>query len=511
MILGTTTALALSMARAATIETLLMPGKVSQPHAKYEETCALCHDRGDRSRQTALCLDCHKETASDITKKTGLHGRMKNIATAQCKACHREHLGRAADIVKFDRTVFDHAGTDFDLEGAHRGLACVSCHQKGKKLRDASSTCGACHKDVDLHRGKLGEKCGACHSSSSWSGARFNHDKTDFALLGTHRDVRCNACHFGEKYDGTPTRCVACHMPDDVHRGSRGDNCAECHTQTNWKTNKFDHGKETGFSLLGRHNALECGSCHKTGKFDDEIPNKCIGCHRADDSHAGRFGEDCTSCHGNDRWSGLEYDHLNKAKWELLGAHADVDCHACHTANVAKQKLRTDCNSCHAANDPHGGALKDSCDTCHSNDAWRRDIRFDHDLTDFPLLGMHVLVSCAQCHSSKAFKGAPTACIGCHKQNDVHQGGLGRDCAACHSSNGWANWEFDHQKQTGFALTGAHGQAKCVDCHRQPAAVVKLAKDCAACHRSDDVHLGQFGMQCQRCHSTISFKGARIQ
>jgi hypothetical protein len=25
------------------------------------------------------------------------------------------------------------------------------------------------------------------------------------------------------------------------------------------------------------------------------------------------------------------------------------------------------------------------------------------------------------------------------------------------------------------------------------------------------VHLGQYGRQCQRCHTTISFKGARLQ
>ncbi|MBK6598515.1 MAG: hypothetical protein IPG25_11780 [Proteobacteria bacterium] len=83
----------LSTAHAATVETLLMPGKVSQPHAKYEEDCSLCHDRTDRSRQTSLCLDCHKETASDIVKQVGLHGRMKNIGATQCKACHSEHPG----------------------------------------------------------------------------------------------------------------------------------------------------------------------------------------------------------------------------------------------------------------------------------------------------------------------------------------------------------------------------------------------------------------------------------
>jgi hypothetical protein len=27
----------------------------------------------------------------------------------------------------------------------------------------------------------------------------------------------------------------------------------------------------------------------------------------------------------------------------------------------------------------------------------------------------------------------------------------------------------------------------------------------------DDVHLGQFGRQCQRCHGIATFKGARLQ
>jgi hypothetical protein len=122
-----------------------------------------------------------------------------------------------------------------------------------------------------------------------------------------------------------------------------------------------------------------------------------------------------------------------------------------------------------------------------------------------------VIVSCAQCHATTAFKDAADECLGCHADRDVHKGGLGKDCASCHSPNGWGVWEFDHAKQTGFALLGAHGKLKCANCHRQPAGEVKLPKDCASCHRKDDVHLGQYGTQCQRCHSTVTFKGARIQ
>jgi hypothetical protein len=93
----------------------------------------------------------------------------------------------------------------------------------------------------------------------------------------------------------------------------------------------------------------------------------------------------------------------------------------------------------------------------------------------------------------------------------VHHGALGTQCATCHSPNGWRVWDFDHNQQTKFALTGRHAQLDCSVCHRRPAGAVRLPTDCASCHRDNDVHLGQFGVQCQRCHSTITFKGARIQ
>ena len=496
-------------ANAASLESLLAPGKLSDAHAKFESACTECHDRGDRQKQTPLCLGCHKDIAADVVRHGGFHGRLPNVAVAQCKACHGEHRGRDADIIHIDATSFNHQNTDFALEGAHVALTCAACHRTGEKFSKASSLCIGCHRKDDAHKGQLGEKCAGCHGVAAWGDGRFDHNKTSFALRDAHHDVRCNACHLGGKYQGTPARCVSCHAPDDVHQGSRGEKCAECHTTVSWKNAKFDHGKETGFALLGRHNTIDCGACHKQADFKDKLPKDCAGCHRADDTHAMRFGTDCASCHDNDSWHQAEYNHLAKTKFELLGVHARLDCHTCHTGVAKTQKLGKDCGSCHRADDVHGAALKDDCETCHGNEAWKTDIKFDHDLTSYPLLGLHAIVGCAQCHASKAFKGAATSCVGCHTQNDVHKGRLGNDCGACHSPNGWKLWIFDHAK-TGFALTGAHGKLKCAECHRKPAGEFKLAEDCASCHRKDDVHLGQYGAQCQRCHSTLSFHGARI-
>jgi hypothetical protein len=499
-------------ASAASVESLLMPGPVAAKHAKYEQQCTNCHDRANRARQSELCMACHKEIAADVQQRTGYHGRMPNAGAAgQCQACHSEHLGRNADIVRLDTAQFDHARTDFRIEGAHRALACASCHQSGEAFRKASATCLGCHKSDDYHDGQLGTACADCHSQNSWAGGRYDHDKTRFSLNGAHETLACGACHLGGRYQEAPRSCVGCHATDDVHRGERGEDCGSCHTTRDWRTAKFDHEKETGFALLGQHARLTCQGCHRSGRFDDDLPKDCAGCHRADDSHAGRFGEQCSDCHGNDAWKPVQYDHAARAKFALLGAHARIDCHACHTGTVAEQKIGSDCSSCHQALDPHGGKLSGGCDSCHSQERWRDDILFDHDLTEYPLLGLHTVVSCAQCHRTLDFSSAPTGCNDCHQSQDVHKGGLGAKCDSCHSPNGWSIWDFDHAKQTGFALAGAHRNVNCAGCHRDSPGSVKMSGDCVSCHRQDDRHLGQFGLQCQRCHTTWTFKGARIQ
>ena len=491
-------------------ETLLMPGKLSVAHQKYEEDCKHCHDRSDSQRQTRLCLDCHKDITADITGKHGFHGRLQGIETSQCHACHSEHLGRAGDIIKLSREQFDHDGTDFPLHGAHATVACTSCHVSGKPYRSAKTQCVDCHKKDEPHEGKLGRECDSCHDATAWSHSTYDHDKTAFPLRDKHVGVPCAACHFGNHYKDTPRECVSCHAPDDIHRGGRGSKCADCHATTGWKTAKFDHKKETGFGLEGAHATIDCQDCHRSGNLKDKLPRECVGCHQGQDSHAGRLGNDCGKCHGNEKWKPSNFDHDRDTHWQLTGRHIKVDCHSCHTASVTTQKLPTDCANCHRASDVHVGELGTRCDQCHTTEGWRAGVSFDHDLTKYPLLGLHVAVSCEQCHTTRKYRDAGLECIDCHKKDDVHKGSLGVACAKCHSPNGWRLWEFDHGKETGFALTGAHGKLVCAGCHKQPADEVKLNPTCLSCHEQDDVHLGQYGRQCQRCHSTITFKGASL-
>ena len=499
------------LAEAVNPETLLMPGKLTVAHMKYEEQCSLCHDRSDRNRQTALCLDCHKDVANDLRQQRGFHGQLTGIADSQCRACHSEHLGREADIVKFSREQFDHARTSYPLRATHANVPCESCHLAQKRWRDAPTECVGCHGKQEPHEGKLGRDCAACHDTATWRHVSYDHGKTSFPLRDRHAQIQCAACHFGNHYRDTPKECGTCHEPDDVHRGARGIKCGECHNTQSWKNSKFDHLKETGFALQGIHDHLTCNECHRSGNFKEHLPKDCFGCHRAQDAHAERFGRACEHCHGNEKWTPATFDHARDTRWPLEGDHRQVPCHDCHTGNVATQKLPTACLSCHRPNDVHAGKLGRDCAQCHTPAGWRASVRFDHDLTHFPLVGLHVAVPCEQCHATRQYRDVGHVCFDCHRNDDAHHGSLGKDCARCHSPNGWKVWQFDHGKETGFALGGAHAKLACESCHRRPPDQVKLKQDCLSCHQKDDVHLGQYGRQCDRCHGTLTFKGARVQ
>ncbi len=83
------------------------------------------------------------------------------------------------------------------------------------------------------------------------------------------------------------------------------------------------------------------------------------------------------------------------------------------------------------------------------------------------------------------------------------------DCKLCHTGGDWrtirADFQFDHAKQTGVALEGAHRAAECLRCHNDRGAVKIYAdRGCAGCH--EDVHKGRLGSDCASCHDQTSFR-----
>ncbi|MCB1749035.1 MAG: cytochrome C [Gammaproteobacteria bacterium] len=400
------------------------------------------------------CRACHKlmeknaqsglclDCHDDVAGDIAAHaGFHGRVERTECVACHSEHLGRDADIAAFDHAAFDHAQTDFALDGAHGDLACRRCHVDGKRWREA------------------------------------------------------------------PQACVACHRDDNVHKPTLGDDCASCHQPERWQGAKFDHLAETHFALEHSHAEARCNACHVRHDYRD-TPTQCVGCHRADDEHHGRFGDGCQDCHRETRWDEVVFDHDRDTDFDLHGKHAPLECKACHAEPLAVE-LSTDCASCHRDDDAHRGHLGTRCGDCHVDTGWR-ERRFDHARhTRFALQGAHREPECADCHADMKFRQkTPSTCNGCHRDDDQargHQGRFGTRCESCHVAVTWKKLVFEHDRDTEFALTGAHREAPCTACHRDGVYEQKLERACIACHRGDDEHRGNLGEDCVACHGTAKW------
>lgn len=507
-----------SKPRAASIfKTLIMPGKVVESHAHLEQQCDSCHGDFDDSLQAQLCRDCHEEIDADIKLKSGYHGLLKSEQLLECRQCHSDHLGREADIVQLNPRTFDHANTDFALDGGHQELACESCHSSDKKFSEAPQACGDCHEQSKGHGGEKGDQCTTCHSTERWSELSFDHDETEFPLHNSHAQTGCNQCHIDDRYQQTAQSCNACHALEDLHRGQRGTDCADCHNDKKWAEIIYDHSK-TDFALEGAHAEATCSQCHDETSYQDsknfQLPDMaCSACHKDQDIHLGSNGTQCADCHSVKRWDDVEFDHFKESEFALVGSHKTLRCDSCHIS--ADVEIDSECGSCHAPDDVHYGGLGQACEQCHTSQNWHSDIRFNHDLTDFPLLGMHALSSCDSCHAGGSYQQLESTCHSCHRDDSPHDEQLGEQCQQCHNPNDWRLWLFDHDSQTDYPLEGKHKNLQCQDCHNRDLAIAPAhtagKADCYQCHRQDDTHRRRFGTDCGRCHVPDSFREIRIE
>jgi Cytochrome c7 and related cytochrome c len=432
----------------------------------------------------------------------------------------------ASSFVARSQSIFEKLVMPGPLIERHLKLEkdCNSCHEPFSR-KSQSRLCLACHKEVaadrNANRGYHGRHPGAsksdcrhCHTDHKGrtfdivqlNRETFNHALTEFMLIGAHKRVTCDRCHSkNARFRDAPLRCFECHKSTDPHKGQLGEKCDSCHTEDAWgRVKTFDHTR-TRFPLVAAHKNVACATCHSGQRYKN-LSTTCESCHRLQDKHAGRYGKNCQTCHSPNAWRTVHFDHSKVTRFPLRGGHAGVKCDTCHAGNLYRDRLSTACVSCHGKDDPHEGQLGNNCGQCHNEASWRQKVAFDHDLTKFPLVGLHAAVPCEECHRTRSYKGTPRACVSCHKDTR-HAGRLGRNCAACHNPNGWARWLFNHDKQTSYPLTGAHRGLQCQACHREPAgAKVVAPTDCFGCHRADDAHQGSFGRACAKCHNTLSFR-----
>ncbi|MBZ0199861.1 MAG: cytochrome C [Ignavibacteriaceae bacterium] len=504
----------------------ISPGDLTKAHANLEgmSNCTKCHVLGEQINNSK-CLDCHKEIGQLVNHGGGYHST-SDVKGKDCWSCHSEHHGRNFRIINFDPDNFDHSKTDFILTGKHEKTKCRDCHRskfvkdgelkkRSKTYLGLSSECIACHEDS--HQGTLGNDCNSCHNTEAFNPAKkFNHSQTAYKLTDAHIKVECIGCHKIEKKNGKDFQlfkpvefgtCTSCHK--DVHLGKFGKDCTTCHSISSFKNinrQSFDHDK-TIYSLIGMHKSVQCNECHKesiTAKLKHEF---CFDCHS--DFHKGQFTgegkiEDCSSCHNEAGFIPSLYtiDKHNKIEFQLTGSHLAVSCQGCHkkTELWEFKLVETRCVDCHE--NIHGNELsekflpKNDCTSCHSTERWSA-IVFEHDSTDFKLLGKHIYVSCRKCHyveninkaNEHKFVSLSKDCVTCHK--DVHFGQFSSEensCFTCHSFNDWKPVKFDHNK-TKFTLDGGHKNIDCSRCHKTVKEIgnifVKYKLEdfkCAACH-----------------------------
>jgi len=83
------------------------------------------------------------------------------------------------------------------------------------------------------------------------------------------------------------------------------------------------------------------------------------------------------------------------------------------------------------------------------------------------------------------------------------------DCSICHVPERWDklhdDFKFNHEKETGYRLEGSHTAAACLRCHNDRGPVqAYVARGCSGCHV--DPHASTLGLDCERCHSQISWE-----
>ena len=205
----------------------------------------------------------------------------------------------------------------------------------------------------------------------------------------------------------------------------------------------FDHFT-TGFPLTGRHEFVECSSCHLYGQFAG-TPKECYLCHndsRAPGKHRQHppSSNFCDDCHTVYTWTGARYDHS-----DILG-----ECQACHNNSIAVGK-----SASHIAS-------TEICEDCHNTITFSRVARVDHSA---------VFGTCESCHNGVIATG----------KTPDHIATIA-PCDFCHlSTNTWLGAVFDHA-----TVTGA-----CTSCHNgviatgKPADHIPTTDECGYCHTTD--------------------------
>ncbi len=176
-----------------------------------EVECESCHTQGYAGTPQD-CFSCHQ---ADDTHQ-GQYG-------AACETCH--HSGDWKDAT------FDHALSNFPLDGAHVNVECAECH-KENIYKGTPIECAACHADPAYHLGLFpGQVCSECHTTAAWRPAPYNGPHT-FPMNHGEKNNTCADCHQPTLAQWT---CYTCHDRAETEQEHREEgiadfnDCLRCH------------------------------------------------------------------------------------------------------------------------------------------------------------------------------------------------------------------------------------------------------------------------------------------
>ena len=251
----------------------------------------------------------------------------------------------------------------------------------------------------------------------------FDHVRTGFALTGSHANVRCESCHVGGIFRGTPRDCASCHVGGSqlsrsnvVKPASHFPTqlaCDSCHSVVTFAGAKFGHKGVASNACAGCHNGsttvgkpsghmqtqASCGSCHKStttwvgAKPDHSLFNSatnCASCHNGS-AAVGKAathiptGVNCISCHNVSGWKPTKWNHSqmpvsgqcatchsggfppasgvtpNHVPYKSLSGVAIANCDSCHKGGTSSWNPGTLHNNV---------ALSTQCATCHATTSY---------------------------------------------------------------------------------------------------------------------------------------------
>ena len=197
-------------------------------------------------------------------------------------------------------------------------------------------------------------------------GGGFDHAATAFPLMGSHEQVRCEACHIKGIFKSTPKACASCHVVgnqrDAVAMSAKHIPitlaCDACHNVSSFSAVQFNHSMvQPGFcavchdgtrakGLSANHiptSGLSCDQCHSSSSF---IPVRQF-------PHAILNGDltNCATCHDGRIAKGMAVNHLPRSN--------PAQCGSCHINSTL-----TGFTSFAGGQVDHGG-LTSACADCH--------------------------------------------------------------------------------------------------------------------------------------------------